>query len=90
MPKITAIDVDDPLRITVGRFVRASFAPKSGIRPDVSPSRPLAIVDARDEIHRAGGLRAPDDVSEPPAFAIASPVFATDPGDRQGTGSVDA
>ncbi len=90
MPKIALIDVDDPLRTTVGLFVRPSFAAKSGIRLDVSPSHPLVIVGARDEIFHAGGLCPPDDVSEPMAFAIASPVFATDPGDMQGRGSVDA
>lgn len=90
MPKIAEIDVDDPLRISAGRFVRASVAATSGIQLDVSPSRPSVIVGAHDEIHHAGGLRSPDDVSEPIAFAIASPVFATDPGDMLGTGSVDA
>ena len=90
MPKVAAIDIDDPLRIAAGRFVRANLASKPGIRLDVSPSRPMVNADARDEIHHAGGCRAPDDVSEPLAVPIASPVFATDPGDWQGTGSVDA
>ena len=88
MPKRAV--TDDPLRTISERFTRASCPSRSGVRLDVFPSRLLVIAHARDEIAHSGGLRFPDDVSEPKAFAVAHPVFATDPGNMPGMGSVDA
>lgn len=90
MLKRAVIDVDDPLRTIAERFIRASFASRSGVRLDAFPPRPLVIVDARDESRRTAELPFLADASEAEAFAIASPVFANDPKDTQGTGLVDA
>ncbi len=57
MLKTTVIDVDDPLRASAERFIREIYASRYGARLDVFPSRLLTIVDARDEILCAAGLR---------------------------------
>jgi hypothetical protein len=50
MLKKAVVAIDDPLRTTAERFIRANFTSRSGVRLDAPHL--LVIIDARDEIQQ--------------------------------------
>jgi hypothetical protein len=57
MLKTAVVDGDGPLRAKAERFIRETYASRYGARLDLFPSRLLVVIDARDEILCAAGLR---------------------------------